>query len=91
MIRKEVEELSRLGPLPSEEESIANPSDLLDRYEQLFASIEKPVTDEEAAVLVGIFGVDDCFGGAWTLAHLIETAPTWSAEDPTRKRWERMD
>lgn len=80
-MRIEVEELSRMGPFPSEEETIANPSDLLERYEQVLSSIEKPVTDEEAAALVRIFGVDDCFGAAWTLAHLIETAPTWSAED----------
>jgi hypothetical protein len=81
MLRKEVEELRRMGPLPSEKESIENPSPLLERYQRLLLSIEKPVTDEEAAILAGVFGVDDGFGLAWTLAHLIETAPNWSAEE----------
>lgn len=81
MIRKEVEELRKMGPLPSEKESIENPSPLLKRYQQLLLSIAKPATDEEADILAGVFGVDDCFGLAWTLAQLIETAPTWSAEE----------
>ena len=81
MVRKEVEELRKMGPLPSEKESIENPPSLLERYQQLLLSIEKPVTDEEAAILAGVFGVDDCFGLAWTLAHLIETAPNWSADE----------
>ena len=35
----------------------------------------RPVTDDEAALLIRCFGPDDCFGLAWTLLHLIETAP----------------
>ena len=27
-----------------------------------------------------MFGPDDCFGAAWTLLHLIETAPNWPQE-----------
>ena len=80
-VRKEVEELGRMGPLPSEEESIQTRSLHLERYQQLLSSIEKPVSNEEATILAGVFGVDDCFGLAWTLAHLIETAPNWSAEE----------
>jgi hypothetical protein len=81
MVRDEVKELQRMGPPPSEEELIRNPSPFLEKYEQLLLSIEKPVTDEEAKVLTGIFGVDGCFGLGWTLLHLIETAPHWSAEE----------
>jgi hypothetical protein len=66
-----------MGPPPSEEELIRNPSPLLERYEQLLLSIEKPVTDEEAKALTGVFGVDGCFGLGSTLLHLIETAPNW--------------
>ena len=80
MVRSEVEELRKMGPLPSEKESIEDPSPLLEKYQHLLLSIERPVTDDEADVLAGVFGVDDCFGLAWTLAHLIETAPNWSAE-----------
>jgi len=39
-------------------------------------AIEQPVTDEEATLLATCFGDDNCFGVAWTLLHLIETAPT---------------
>ncbi|HEX8712325.1 MAG TPA: hypothetical protein VF730_10665 [Terracidiphilus sp.] len=81
MVRKEVEELRKMGPLPSEKESIESPSLVLERYQRLLLSIERPVTDEEAPILAGLFGVDECFEMAWTLTHLIETAPTWSAEE----------
>ena len=81
MVRKEIDELRRMGPLPSEKAAIENPSPLIEKYQHLLLSIEKPVTDEEASILVGVFGVDDCFGLAWTLAHLIETAPNWPAGD----------
>ena len=70
-----------MGPLPSEKEAVENPSPLMERYQQLLLAIEKPVTNEEAAILAGVFGVDDCFGLAWTLAHLIETAPNWSVDE----------
>jgi len=76
-MRDAVKELLSLGPLPSEEESIRNPSPLLERYQQLLRSVEKPLTDEESKELAGLFGVDDCFGLCWTLLHLIETAPNW--------------
>lgn len=40
-----------------------------------------PVTNEEARVLVTLFGPDECYGLAWTLVHLIETAPGWPIAD----------
>ncbi|MYY81512.1 hypothetical protein GT044_09620 [Streptomyces sp. SID335] len=59
------------GPLPdwdaTEEE--------IDRRERRLAAISHPVTHEEAAALATCFGPDDCYGLAWTLLHLIETAP----------------
>jgi hypothetical protein len=39
------------------------------------------VSNDDARVLVRLFGPDDCFGLAWTLVHLIETAPNWPLED----------
>jgi hypothetical protein len=73
-MQKAVNELAALGPLPCS----ANP-DLaaIDEFERLIRSIHAPVTDAEAAVLVGLFGADDCFGLAWALLHLIESAPGW--------------
>lgn len=70
-IRKAVEDFVQLGPLPdssASEETIALHQTYLQR-------IKRPVTDEEAALLISSFGPDDCYGLAWTLLHLIESAP----------------
>ena len=77
-MRKEVQELVRLGPLPDcetvEEEQ-------LKIYEGLLSRVSPPVSDEEAKSLVRLFGPDECYGLAWTLVHLIETAPGWPLHD----------
>jgi hypothetical protein len=80
-MRQEIVELDKLGPLPSAQSVLDNPDGdvLLKRYEELITSIQPPVTDDEARVLVGI--LCDCFGVEWTLIHLIETAPGWPLED----------
>jgi hypothetical protein len=70
-IRKEVEEFVALGPLPDESASEA----LITEHQVSLQRIKKPVADEEAALLVKSFGSDDCYGLAWTLVHLIESAP----------------
>jgi hypothetical protein len=57
------------------------PRELLERYELFVTSIQKPVTDEEARILVGLFGPDDCFGLEWSLVGLVETAPGWPLAD----------
>jgi hypothetical protein len=72
-IRKEVKELAELGPLPAS--SIATEHDL-DQRVAVLKRITPPVTDEEAIALTESFGPDECFGVAWTLLHLIETAPS---------------
>jgi hypothetical protein len=73
-----VVELSRLGPLPSSNE--ANPK-IVERWQELVTAVKTPVSDEEAEMLVQLFGPDDCFGLAWTLLHLVETAPNWPLLD----------
>jgi len=81
-VRKEVEELQKMGPPPPTAEAIAfKLVGLVEKYERLLSSIEKPVTDEEARALTGILGEDDFFGLCWTLIHLIETAPSWPIDD----------
>ena len=76
-MRQAVRELVALGPLPDEEAE----EELIKRYEEPLLRITEPVTDEEARALVGLFGPDDCYGLAWTLLHLIETAPNWALEE----------
>ena len=79
-MRKKVQELTKLGVLPSEDVAT---DDLLQAYKALLKSIKEPVSDEEARALVGLFGrtEDSCFGIAWSLLHLIETAPGWPLRD----------
>ena len=73
-VRREIEEMKALGPLPSEDD---NDIAVLERFEDLYRAIEKPITDEEARVLIELFGPDGCFGLASSIMHLIESAPGW--------------
>jgi hypothetical protein len=66
-----------LGPLPS---SAAATVPTMQAFEEQLSNVQTPITDEEASALVKLFGPDDCFGLAWTLLHLIETAPGWPVE-----------
>lgn len=79
--REEVKELSALGKLPSETNV-----DLacVEKYESLYRAIRKPITDDEARVLVKLFCSDGAFGLASSLMHLIETAPGWPIADCLR-------
>jgi hypothetical protein len=81
-VREEIKELEKMGPLPSYKIAM-QPEQLekLERYTLLIASIQKPVTDEEARVLASLFGPDDCFELEWTLVHLVESAPGWPLWD----------
>jgi len=49
------------------------------------------VNDEEAALLIECFGPDDCYGLAWALLHLIESAPGGiplrSKPSPSSNEW----
>jgi hypothetical protein len=77
-MRSEIENLAKLGILPSESNASL---DFMREAEDLIRSITKPVSDEEARVLTGLFGEDGCFGLAWSLLHLIESAPNWPLSD----------
>jgi hypothetical protein len=81
-MRAEIKDLEKMGPLPSYKIAM-QPDHLekLERYTQLIVSIQKPVTDEEARVLVTLFGPDDCFELEETLVHLVESAPGWPLWD----------
>ena len=49
----------------------------VERWGRAVEAIERPVTDDEAVVLMNALprDEDDCFGLAWTLLHACETAP----------------
>lgn len=80
-VRQEVEEMRGLGPLPSEDDANLV---VLTRYDELYRATTKPVTNEEARILVELFGPDGCFGLASSIMHLIESAPGWPLEDCLR-------
>jgi hypothetical protein len=72
VVREQVRKLSELGPFPSS--AVASPEQAL-TYQQLIEQISRPLEDDEARALLDLFGPDDFFGAAWTVLHLIETAP----------------
>lgn len=82
-----VKALVQLGQLPSSADATV---DALKAFEDHLKRVEAPVSDDEAKALVKLFGPDDCFGLAWSLVHLIETAPGWPLEDclqEPKNRW----
>jgi hypothetical protein len=70
-------QLTQLGPFPSE--TSVTP-EIVDSYFELIDTISPPVSLDEAKSLLTLFGTDPFFGVAWTLVHLIESCPEWSAE-----------
>jgi hypothetical protein len=64
-----------MGILPS---SAAEVKHILE-WQEALQKIRAPLSDEEAVALISLFPAeeDDCFGLAWSLLHLIETAPHW--------------
>ena len=89
MIRNEVQSLIDMGSLPdssAEEETI-------EAFDDAMRKISAPLTREEALGLLGVFGTDDCFGLAWTLLHLVESAtspPLASPPAKTENEWIRL-
>lgn len=78
-MRPEIQQLIDLGALPPEAEASL---EYLRVAESLLRAIEKPVSDEEARGLISLFGPpDSCYGFAWSILHLIESAPSWPIAD----------
>ena len=69
-----IEELVRLGPLPS---SVNPDFDMLKQFQTLLTKIDQPILEDYARALVKLFGPDDCFGLSWTLLHIVETTQGW--------------
>lgn len=94
MIRGDVQALADLGPLPSSDAS----EEEIARHEEALGNITKPLSQDEACMLLRSLGPDDCFGLAWTLMHLIESAPSPPVtQDPgpesnewLRRLWQRQ-
>jgi hypothetical protein len=74
-VRKEFDKLKELGRLPDADDEM--PDGLLEEFQELLDKIKKPITQEEAAILIKIFPEKACFGAEWTLVNLIESTPNW--------------
>ncbi len=87
-IRNEVREFLQLGRLPDE----SSDEQVVSNFEVALNRIEAPLSTEEARLLIKMFGADGCFGLAWTLLHLVETAPESIESQPpaTANEWERL-
>jgi hypothetical protein len=74
-----VAELYKLGKMPQETDSVEK----IQTFQDLIEEVKSPITDEEAKYLVNLFNdsQDDCYGLAWLIIHLIETAPSWPIEE----------
>lgn len=79
-VRASVVGLAGLGRMPTDARSEAEP-DAADRWTAVVGELDEAgdVTDSEAEVLVRLLPEDDSesFGVAWTLVHVIESAPGW--------------
>jgi hypothetical protein len=84
-MRTSVINLVSLGRLP-EERTAAVPQ--LQAFEAALKAIERPVTDEEAMSLLQVLPSteESCFGLAWSVLHLIETAPGWPLKEAELQR-----
>ncbi len=77
-MQEAIRKLTRFGPFPPSEEAEYA---IISKQHELLQHIASPLTDDEARELVKLFGPDEYFGGAWTILHLIETAPHWPLAD----------
>jgi hypothetical protein len=69
--------LADLAPLGDEDDC---PEDVLSRVAAGIDSIVRPISTEEARMLLPLFarGAEDTlYGLMWSLLHLVETAPGW--------------
>jgi hypothetical protein len=75
-MRVGISQVVALGQLP--DEALAEVT-RVQTFETALAQVESPLTDEEALALLSVFPSDEssCFGLAWSVLHLIETAPGW--------------
>lgn len=81
-MRLEVVRLIACGKLPSSTSEGA----AIQGWQEALEGIATPVSDQEASALAMLFPDDDdeCYGLAWSLIHLIESAPNWPLQDCLR-------
>lgn len=78
MVRQAVNDLLNLGTFPASKDVCP---EMIRKQEELLRNISSPISDDEARLLVRLFGPDDYYGLAWTVLHLIEHSPNWPLAD----------
>lgn len=89
-VRPCVARILNLGPLPGSQEATEA---ILKEFEAALEGVSRPLSHREAIALLASFGDDDCFGLAWTLLHLMESAPPPLLEnepDSSANEWVRL-
>ena len=71
-MRKEVEQLALMGAMPDEADERITAA-LVDEYADLLGKIVKPVTLDEAHILIKPFPPTDLYGLELTVRHLIDS------------------
>lgn len=64
--------LKALGQMPDAIEDDPT-EETINVYDKLLSSVEKPITKEEAEVLIGIFPKSGMYGVEWLLLNLVES------------------
>ncbi|MFC3912237.1 hypothetical protein ACFOSS_02005 [Pseudaeromonas sharmana] len=77
-MREQIKNLVSIGVLPAEDVASVEEVKFI---ELIVSSIDGPITDDEAKAIVSIFGFDEFFGIAWSILHLVETAPHWPIKE----------
>jgi hypothetical protein len=83
-MRSEVSHLVDMGPLPPSSSGAQRIND----WQEAVERVKPPLTDEEAEALTSLFPAneDECYGLAWVLVHLVESAPNWPLEQCLQDR-----
>lgn len=93
-LRPAVEARTAQGRLPDDERADARPA-RADRWQTLVDAVhaDGPVTDAEATALGGLFPENgsDSSGVAWTLVHVVESAPGWPSVLDQLRRSGQLD
>ena len=72
MMQKNIEKLNQLGPMPDESYEEVSEK-IVDEYADLINGVKKPISLDEAKILIKLFPPISVYGVEWSLLHLIES------------------
>lgn len=87
-MREQILKLKAIGRMPTESDADDNDEkidELIEQYDELISSVERPITLEEAEVLVSLFPDGFFYDMHWGLLHLFETCILSASEEEYQK------